>query len=41
LAGLGILGTELDDRFVEVDVNPMIADPQGCVTVGAPVTPGS
>ena len=39
IAALGVLATELGDQLAEVDVNPLIATPTGCVAVDALVIP--
>lgn len=39
IANLGVLATELGDLLTEVDVNPIIAGPNGCVAVDALVIP--
>jgi hypothetical protein len=41
IAHLGVMASSLGDVLAEVDVNPMIVGPDGCVAVDALVVPRS
>ena len=37
---LSVLAVDLGDRLAALDVNPLVAGPEGCVAVDALVVPG-